>query len=45
MLREAEKMVASDPAVKAKVFEAEYYPWYATAALQEILDINKKISK
>jgi uncharacterized protein YciI len=42
---EAEKMVASDPAVQANVFSAEYYPWYASAALQQIMEIHKKITK
>ncbi|HUS01531.1 MAG TPA: YciI family protein [Chitinophagaceae bacterium] len=42
---EAEKWVSSDPAVQAKVFDAEYYPWYTTAALQEIMGIHKKITK
>lgn len=42
---EAEKMVATDPAVQAKVFEAEFYPWFATAALQEVINIHKKITK
>ena len=42
---EAERMVATDPAVQAKFFNAEYYPWYATAALQEIMSLHKKISK
>jgi uncharacterized protein YciI len=44
-LEEAQKLVASDPAVQAKVFDAEYYPWFATAALQEIMEIHKKIIK
>jgi uncharacterized protein len=44
-LEEAQKMVATDPAVQAKVFDAEYYPWFATAALQEIMSIHKKITK
>ena len=42
---EAEKMVGTDPAVQAKVFEAEYYPWYATAALMEIAGIHNKLQK
>ncbi len=42
---DAEKWVASDPAVQAKVLEPEFYPWYGTAALQEIMGIHKKISK
>ena len=42
---EAEKWVATDPAVQAKMFDAEYYLWYSTAALQEIMTIHKKITK
>lgn len=42
---EAEKMVETDPAVQAKVFVAEYYPWFGSAALQETFQIHKKISK
>ena len=42
---EAEKMVETDPAVQAKVFVAEYYPWFGSAALQETLEIHKKITK
>ena len=42
---EAEQMVETDPAVQAKVFVAEYYPWFGSAALQETLDIHKKITK
>lgn len=42
---EAKKMVETDPAVQAKVFVAEYYPWFGSAALQETLEIHKKISK
>lgn len=42
---EAEKMVNLDPAVQAKIFVAAYYPWFGTAALQETLNIHKRISK
>lgn len=42
---EAEKMVETDPAVQAKVFVAEYYPWFGSAALQETLEIHKRITK
>lgn len=42
---EAEKLVATDPAVRAKIFDAEYYPWFASAALQGTLEIHKKITK
>ena len=44
-LEEAQKMVQLDPAVQAKVLAAEYYPWYTSAALQQIMDIHKTISK
>jgi uncharacterized protein YciI len=42
---EAEALVATDPAIQAKLLEAELTPWYATAALQETLKIHEKISK
>jgi uncharacterized protein YciI len=42
---EAEKMVQTDPAVQAKIFDAEYYPWFASAALQETLSIHNKLQK
>lgn len=42
---EAEKMVEADPAVQAKVLAAEYYPWYASAALQQVTEIHNKITK
>lgn len=42
---EAKELVATDPAVKANVFEAELTPWYGTAALQETLTIHEKITK
>lgn len=42
---EAEALVATDPAIKAKLLEAELTPWYSSAALQEITQIHEKISK
>lgn len=42
---EAEKMVQTDPAVQAKIFDAEFYPWFASAALQETLGIHNKLQK
>lgn len=42
---EAEKMVATDPAIQAKVLDAEYYPWYSSAALQETMGIHNKLQK
>ena len=44
-IEEAKELVATDPAVKANVFEAELTPWYGTAALQETLTIHEKITK
>lgn len=42
---EARQWVNSDPAIQAKDLDAEIYEWYCTAALQEIMDIHKKIQK
>ncbi|WP_264563632.1 YciI family protein [Flavobacterium sp. N3904] len=44
-IEEAKALVATDPAVKANIFEVELTPWYGTAALQEILKIHEKIVK
>ncbi len=41
----ARALVATDPAVKAGIFDTEFFIWYCTAALQEIPDLHKKISK
>lgn len=38
-------MVETDPAVQAKIFVAEYYPWFGSAALQETLEIHKRLQK
>lgn len=44
-VQEAEALVATDPAIKAHLLEAELTPWYSTAALQETVKIHEKISK
>ena len=44
-IEEAKELVATDPAVKENLLEAELTPWYGTAALQEILKIHEKITK
>ncbi|WP_333600366.1 YciI family protein [Flavobacterium sp.] len=44
-IEEAQAIVDSDPAVKAKLFEAELTLWYSTAALQEITKLHDKIAK
>lgn len=42
---EAEQMIASDPAFQSKLLVAEFYLWYGSAALQETLEIHRKIQK
>ena len=42
---EIKKMLETDPAVKAKILEPELYPWYGSAAVQEINDLHKKVAK
>ena len=42
---EARALLQNDPTVKEKIFEAELYPWYGSAALSEYLDAAKKIEK
>ena len=42
---EAKSLVATDPAIKANLLEAELTPWYSSAALQEITKIHHKIAK
>ncbi|MWB96018.1 hypothetical protein GON26_16760 [Flavobacterium sp. GA093] len=44
-IEDAEKLVATDPAIKANLLEAELTLWYCTAALQETLKIHEKIAK
>lgn len=42
---EAQQLVATDPVMMSKVMEAEYFPWYGSAALKETLKIHSKIEK
>lgn len=44
-IEEAKALVATDPAIKANLLEAELTPWYSSAALQETLKIHDKIAK
>jgi len=44
-IEEAQVLVESDPAVQAKIFEAELTLWYGSAALQEVTKIHKTIEK
>lgn len=44
-VEEAKTLTQTDPAVKAGMFSVEYHPWYATAALMEVVDIHKTLEK
>lgn len=44
-IEEAEKLVITDPAVSSGVLVAEYYSWYASAALPIHKKYHKKIQK
>ena len=44
-IEEAKKLVETDPAVQAKIFEVELYPWYGSAALPVYLPVSEKIAK
>ena len=42
---EAKEILATDPAYKAKLLDAELMNWYGSAALAEYLPASKKVSK
>jgi uncharacterized protein YciI len=42
---EARKLLESDPAIAAGVFDVEVIPWYGAAALGAYLEVQKKITK
>ncbi len=44
-IAEAKELVLTDPAVKEKVFDAEFFEWYGSAALPEYLKAHGKIEK
>ena len=44
-MEEAKELVSSDPAVAAGLLKAEYYPWYSSAALNQVNEIHNKIAK
>lgn len=44
-VEEAQALVASDPAVKANIFEAELTPWFCSAALMAVPKTHDKITK
>lgn len=42
---EVKKLMEGDPTITNGIFDVEYYKWYASAALNEIYSIHRKISK
>ena len=42
---EAQALLATDPAIKEKLLEAELYQWYGSAALPVYLPTHQKIEK
>lgn len=42
---EAEKLLKTDPAVNAGLLDAEYFPWYGSAALATYLPNVEKVTK
>jgi uncharacterized protein YciI len=44
-VEEAQKLVDTDPAVKAGFLAAEFVPWYGSAALSEYLPASDKVWK
>jgi uncharacterized protein YciI len=42
---DANKLLESDPAVRAKLLDAELYEWYGSAALPMYLQFYKKLEK
>jgi len=42
---EANKLLETDPAIKANILIADVYPWYGSAAIPEYLNTNNKICK
>jgi uncharacterized protein YciI len=44
-VEEAEKLVNSDPAVQAKIFEADLTVWYGSATLELLKEMHNKIAK
>ena len=44
-MEEARQLIDTDPAVKAKLLDAEFLQWYGSAALAETLEIHKRINR
>lgn len=44
-IEEAKEILATDPAVKAKLLDADIFNWYGSAALAEYLKASEKVRK
>lgn len=44
-VEEARKLTETDPAIRAGILEMELIPWYGSAALMEVNNIQKRIQK
>lgn len=44
-IKEAQAILETDPAIKAKVLAADCYNWYGSAALAEYLPFSEKVNK
>lgn len=44
-IEEANELILTDPAIKAKIFEVDLFKWYGSAALPVYLKVHESISK
>ncbi|MES3019606.1 MAG: YciI family protein [Bacteroidota bacterium] len=44
-IEDARLLVDTDPAVKSKMLDADYLPWYGSAALSEYLPYHERVEK
>jgi len=42
---EAKDLLKSDPTIREKIFDADLYEWYGSAAISEYLKVQKRIEK
>ncbi|MCU0363096.1 MAG: YciI family protein [Bacteroidales bacterium] len=44
-VEEAKELVKTDPTVKERIFEVDFYRWYGSAAISEYMPYDKKLKK
>ena len=44
-IEEAQKLTETDPSIKEGYFKVEFIKWYGSAALMQVNDVHKKITK